>query len=79
VLKTQICITRPQCVKNGLKEGDALSPLIFNFALGYAIRRDQVNQDYLKLNGTRQLLVYGDDNVLGGGGSVQTVRETQKL
>ena len=26
-------------VKNSVKEGDALSPLLFNFALEYAIRR----------------------------------------
>jgi hypothetical protein len=30
-------------MKNGLKEGDALSPLLFNFALEYAIRRVQVH------------------------------------
>jgi len=36
-------------VKNGLKEGDALSPLLFNFALVYTIGRVQVNQDGLKL------------------------------
>jgi hypothetical protein len=28
-------------VQNGLKQGDALSPLFFNFALEYAIRRVQ--------------------------------------
>ena len=25
-------------IRNGLKQGDALSPLLFNFALEYAIR-----------------------------------------
>jgi hypothetical protein len=66
------------CSKNGL-EKYVLSTLIFNFALYYTIRRVQVNQDGLKLNGTHQLLVYADDvNVLGG--RVQTVKEnTQGL
>jgi hypothetical protein len=39
-------------IRNGLKQGDTLSPVVFNFALEYAIKRGKVNQDGLKLNGT---------------------------
>jgi len=61
-------------VKNGLKHGDALSPLLFNFVSDYAIKKVQVNQDGLKCNGTRQLMVYADDvNILGG--SEHTIKE----
>jgi len=64
-------------VRNGLKQGDALSPLLFNFALECAIRRVYLNQDGLKLNGTHHLLAYADDvNILGE--SIHTVKENAK-
>jgi hypothetical protein len=61
-------------IRNVLKQGDALSSLLFNFALQCAIRRVQVNKDGLKLNGEYQLLVYDDHvNILGG--SVHTIKK----
>jgi hypothetical protein len=57
-----------------LKQGDALSPLLFNFALEYANRKVQLNQMVLKLNGTHHLLAYTDDvNLLGG--NIDTIKK----
>ena len=61
-------------VRNVLKQGQVLSPLLFNFVFEYAIRRDQVNLDGWKLSGSYQLLIYADYvNILGG--NVHTVKE----
>jgi hypothetical protein len=56
---------------------DALSPLLFNFTLEYAIRSVQGNQCGLKLNGTHLLLVYADHvNMLVG--NIHTIKENAK-
>jgi hypothetical protein len=53
-------------ILNGLNQRDALSPLLFNFALEYTIRKVEENQVALKLNELHQLLSYVDDvNLLG--------------
>jgi hypothetical protein len=61
-------------VRNGLIQRDALSPLILNFVLEYAIRRVQEIQNGLKLNGKHLLLVCADGvNILGE--SVNAIKE----
>jgi hypothetical protein len=48
-------------IQNGIKQGDALSQLLFNIPLECAISRVQEGQE---LNGTNQLLVCVDVNLL---------------
>jgi hypothetical protein len=58
--------------QNGLKQGEALSQLLFNFALEYAIRKVQENQVSLELNETHH--IYADNiNLLGD--SINTIKE----
>ena len=64
-------------INNGFKEGDALSSLLVNVSLVYAIKRVQVNQGGVKLNGEHQLLVYAADvNIFGG--SVHDIKKNKE-
>jgi hypothetical protein len=64
-------------IENGLKQGDALSPLLLNFALEYAIRKVQETQVSLELNGAHQLLLCADDIYLLGN-SINIIKEKIK-
>ena len=44
-----------------MKQGDALSPLLCNFSLEFAIRKVQETNLGLDMNGTHQVLTYADD------------------
>jgi hypothetical protein len=50
-------------------------PLLFNFALEYAIRKVQENQVGLKLNGTHELL---GDNIIAIKKNMETLIEASK-
>jgi hypothetical protein len=62
---SEVCIGKhlSDCfpIQNGLKQGDTLKLLLFNFALECTIRNVPGNKVGQKLNGTHQLLVYADN------------------
>jgi hypothetical protein len=77
--KVRICkhLSDKYPIQNGFK-GDALSPLLFYFALKYGFMNVQENQVELKLNGAHHLLVYVDDvNLLGD--NAYTIKENRNF
>jgi hypothetical protein len=65
-------------IQNDLKQGDALLPLLFNFALEYVIRKVQESQVELKLNRTHQLVIF-PDNVNLMGDNITIKKNTEAL
>ena len=59
-------VSEPFMIRDGLKQGNGLSTVLFNLTLEYAVRKMQVSQMGATLNGTTQILGYADDlDILG--------------
>jgi hypothetical protein len=63
--------------RNCLKQGDALWLLLLNFSSQYAFMKVQENKQSLEFDGTHQLLICSDDNLLGE--NTFFINKTQKL
>jgi hypothetical protein len=64
-------------MQNCLKQGNALSQLLFNSVLEYADRKAQETQVGLKLNGTHRLVNHIDVNLLGD--NIDTINKNTVL
>ncbi|KAG7296948.1 hypothetical protein JYU34_019852 [Plutella xylostella] len=59
-------MTEPFPVVTGLKQGDALSPMLFNLVLEYVLRKVLTLEVGIKLNGRHKVVGYADDLALLG-------------
>jgi len=65
-------------VKSGLNQGDALSPILFNFALEQVVR--DVGEDrVMELNKNMTMLAYADDVVILGNSRQEVGHTVKKL
>lgn len=63
---TKLAICFPFEVNSGLKQGDAISPVLFNIALNKVIRTAKLNVELYNHNGPRLLLAFADDTDVVG-------------
>ena len=66
-------------IHNGLRQGDALSPLLFNFALEYVVKKLEETREGLSLNGQIQMLSYADDIDIIGDNKETVEKNTEIL
>ncbi|VVC26164.1 Reverse transcriptase domain, partial [Cinara cedri] len=65
-------------VQSGLKQGDTMSPILFNLALEKVIRDISVNHE-MELKGKNVMLAYADDIVIIGDTENDVVEATEKV
>jgi glutathionylspermidine synthase len=76
-VRISINLSKKFTVHNVIKQGDVSSPLTFNVAFKYVIRKVQENQVGLKLNKRHQVLAYDDDDdVKLLGDNIDTVKKS---
>lgn len=66
-------------IHSQLKQGDVLSPLLFNLVLRYAIKKMQESEGGLQLNGITQLLTYVNDIALLGNNKETLINNIKTL
>ena len=72
-------LSDPFEILNGLKQGDALSTILFNLVLEYVVRSVIENGEGLTFNGIVQLLAYADDIDLLGDSREIVKRNAERL
>ena len=61
IIKIDGQLSEPFTVLNGLRQGDALSPVLFNFALEWVMRKIQEIPRIFTARGMKLILAYADD------------------
>lgn len=54
-------LSEPFRITSGLKQGDAVSPILFNFALDKAVRNAETTMQIFAVDGRRLLIFFVDD------------------
>jgi Reverse transcriptase (RNA-dependent DNA polymerase) len=73
-VKVEGRLSREFNVQSGVRQGDALSPILFSLALEYVFRLSKMPQDNILFDKSAQVLAYADDLCILGR-SVAAVRE----